>query len=266
MDPDGILHDARTAVEVLSAALTDLLRDLPTADTPIEGSQWSIRDAAAHLTNITMVYTEMATGAASPIAQFPSGVSRHNAQRLADNADMAPAALAKSLIVATEQFAEATTSRAPSTSIRFHGGMTLNLSQLAAALLGEYVLHGYDIALAAGAAWPIDPAHAALVLPCYIPVFSLLTDPETSHGHTAAYRLELGAAGRFTARFVDGALSIEAPDTGPVGCTITADPVAFLLVASGRLSQWTAIALGLMTTTGQHPELGLGFAARIHFP
>jgi hypothetical protein len=56
------------------------------------------------------------------------------------------------------------------------------------------------------------------------------------------------------------------PDSGPVDCTITADPVAFLLVGSGRLSQWDAIALGLLEAGGDRPELALGFTDLFLFP
>ena len=65
-------------------------------------------------------------------------------------------------------------------------------------------------------------------------------------GHTASYRLDLGPAGRLTARFTDGTLVVEPPGDEPVDCEIVADPAAMLLVSSGRLSQWPAIALGLI--------------------
>jgi hypothetical protein len=45
------------------------------------------------------------------------------------------------------------------------------------------------------------------------------------------------------------------------GCK-TADPVAFLLVSSGRLSQWAAITLGLLAADDDRPELTLGYLLR----
>jgi hypothetical protein len=51
-----------------------------------------------------------------------------------------------------------------------------------------------------------------------------------------------------------------------VDCTITADPVAFLLVDSGRMSQWAAIAVGLMKADGNRPELALRFNNLFLFP
>jgi hypothetical protein len=47
---------------------------------------------------------------------------------------------------------------------------------------------------------------------------------------------------------------------------ISADPVAFLLVMSGRLGQWAAIALGLMSASGDRPELALGMTGLFRYP
>jgi hypothetical protein len=42
--------------------------------------------------------------------------------------------------------------------------------------------------------------------------------------------------------------------------------VTALLVITGRLSQWPAIALGRLTFTGDRPELGPRFADLFVFP
>jgi hypothetical protein len=51
-----------------------------------------------------------------------------------------------------------------------------------------------------------------------------------------------------------------------VDCTVSADPVTALLIQSGRLSQWPAIALGRLTFTGECPQLGPRFAELFVFP
>lgn len=91
-------------------------------------------------------------------------------------------------------------------------------------------------------------------------------NPATTVRHTAGYGLELKTGERFTVRFVDGEYGVEPPDSGPVDCTITADPVAFLLVGSRRMTQWQAIALGLMEVGGDRPDLALKFLDLFLFP
>lgn len=130
----------------------------------------------------------------------------------------------------------------------------------------EQLLHGYDMAVAGRRPWPIRPHHAALTLFGYGPCFGLCVNPVTAAGHNAAYGVELRTAERFTVRFVDGEYRLEPSDSGPVDCTLTADPVSFLLVGSGRLSQWAAIALGGLEVGGNRPDLALGFTDLFLFP
>jgi hypothetical protein len=54
--------------------------------------------------------------------------------------------------------------------------------------------------------------------------------------------------------------------SSPVDCTISADPVAYLLVASGRLTPTAAIALGLLSAGGPRPELAGDFGRLFIFP
>lgn len=266
MNATQILHDARAAVEVLAGRLGDLLRDLPTADAAIS-ARWSIRDAAAHLICGTSLSTELATGTPSPVRDVsPEGMARFNAERLADIVDAEPGVLAKSLAGAVGQFLDATDGRPGETPVTWHTGMPVDLSHLTGILAGEYVLHGFDIAKAAGVPWPIAAEHAALTFYGYGPVNASSVDPATSRGHTATYDLDVGVAGRFAVRFVDGEVAFGPPGEHPVDCEITADPVAFLLVSTGRMSRWTAIALGLMRAGGRRPELAASFGGLFRFP
>jgi hypothetical protein len=65
---------------------------------------------------------------------------------------------------------------------------------------------------------------------------------------------------------VDVETALEPPGSGPVDCTISADPVAFLLVWSGRMNQWEAIALGVYGIDGRDSGLGLRFMNLFAYP
>ena len=134
--------------------------------------------------------------------------------------------------------------------VLFHCGNVMTIPHLVATALAEHLLHGYDMAVAVGQPWPIDAHQAALGLFGYRPSYGARLNPATTTAHTAGYTIELITGERFTIRFLDGRYRLESPDSGPVDCTITADPVAFLLVDSGRMSQWAAIAVGLMKADG----------------
>lgn len=142
----------------------------------------------------------------------------------------------------------------------------IGMAELGGVILGELLLHGLDVATAVGTPWPIPAGEALLVLGSYAPMFGLCTDPVAVRGHTAGYGIELRNGPGLTMRFVDGVYGLEPPSAGPVDCTISADPVAFLLVASGRMSQLQAIALGLIGASGAQPQLALGFTSLFAYP
>ena len=115
------------------------------------------------------------------------------------------------------------------------------------------------MAFALGRPWPIDAAHAGFILAGYVPILGTIVDHERAKEHTAGYTLDFGGGPALVVRVTDGVFGLEAPGTAPTDVTICADPVAFLLVADGRLSRYEAIALGLLRATGDRPELAAGY-------
>jgi hypothetical protein len=223
MDTTEILHGARLTVEGLGDRLSEILVAKADATSNVS-SEWSIRDATAHLIGITGLYAELASGGASPIAELtPAAVAEYNAARLADIGETDPRLLSKALTVTVGEFLDATSGRPADTPIRWHGAIGIDLAQLTGILVAEYVLHGYDIATAAGIAWPISPEHAAIGLFGRGAVFPSVADPTTSRGHTACYLLDLGGAGRLTVRFKEGVVTVGAGDE-PADCEMPPTP------------------------------------------
>ncbi|MDQ4031956.1 MAG: maleylpyruvate isomerase N-terminal domain-containing protein [Actinomycetota bacterium] len=144
-------------------------------------------------------------------------------------------------------------------------GSTLPLSAMTGHLLNETVMHGYDIARAAGHKWRIEPAHAAMVVrQFFVPVLRTL-DPrvfvngEKAAGLRATYDIRLRGHDRLHFIFDDGSLRVEEATSRPVDCHISADPAAFVMVFWARQSQWSAIAQGKLMAWGRKPWLGPRF-------
>lgn len=266
MDATIILAAARTALAEQAHRIADLVRSCPDSAIAIPGSDWTIRDAAVHLVVMGYGGTEIATGTPSPYSDIgKEALAAVNAALIADIPETDPGKLAALLSEATDRFLDATAGRPGDQEVTFHCGLPFELARMVCTGLGEHLLHGYDLATALGAPWPIDPAHAGLVLYGYSPLYALMVNPATTAGLTAAYGIELRTGAAFTVRFTDGVYSMEPPG-GSVDCTLWADPVAFLLVGAGRLSPWTAIALGLLGAGGARPELALGFTDLFVYP
>lgn len=151
-------------------------------------------------------------------------------------------------------------------------GSQVAVGTLICHLLNETVLHGWDIARGDGQRWQINPAHAVLILEGFlVPVIQAL-DPralvnqEQARGLRATYELRVRGGGRHVFVFEDGALTVEAPSSRPIDCFISADPVAFLLVAWGRQNQATAIVKRQLVVSGPQAWLGLRFRSLLRNP
>ncbi|MGH8991856.1 MAG: maleylpyruvate isomerase N-terminal domain-containing protein [Acidimicrobiia bacterium] len=251
MSSTTVLAQARSALEATARRAADLIRSLPDLSPPIPGSEWTVREAAVHLVNLAGIYTDIAGGMPSPF----EGMSREalggqNRRRIGDIPESDPDKVAALLTEAVSELLEMTAGRSGEQEVVFHAGVSLDLAGLMCISLGEHVLHGYDIARTVGSPWPIDPRHARLVLSGYGPCCASWLDREATSGLTVTYGIELRGGGDLTVRFEDGSCQVAPRDSEVVDCVISADPVALLLVGSGRVTQWEAIALGLYRTTG----------------
>jgi hypothetical protein len=151
-------------------------------------------------------------------------------------------------------------------------GTTLPLSALTCNLMNETMMHGYDMARAAGRPWRIERTHAAMVIEqFFVPVIHTcdprtLVNADKAAGLQATYQVHLRGAGRLNFVFDDGSLRAEQPSTRPVDCHISADPAAFFMVFWQRQSQCNAIAKGQLLAWGRKPWLGLKFRSLIRNP
>jgi hypothetical protein len=265
--PATVLTQARTALEATAKRTADLIRSLSDLHAPVPGSEWTVREAAVHLVNLAGIYADIAGGMPSPIESMTrEALADQNARRLGDIPESDPEKVAGFLTEAVAGLLEATACRSGDQAVVFHAGVSLDLASLICISLGEHVLHGYDIARAVGSPWPIDPLHARLVLSGYGPCYGSWLNGEVPPDLATGYGIELRGGDGFAVRFLEGGCHLEPWDSEAVDCTISADPVAFLLVQSGRMNQWEAIALGLYSTKGPRSELGLTFVDLFAYP
>lgn len=168
-EPDGILlAEARRALQRAASRVADLLCSLPDLDIHIPRSDWSVREAGAHLLTGTTLCADIATGMQSPV----SGVARdtlaaENAARIADIPESDPATLASLLEDAVDRVLHVTADRRGDEIVVWHGGRRIPLAHLVALCVGEYLLHGLDIAAATRRPWTLEPAHVRLVVNAY---------------------------------------------------------------------------------------------------
>ena len=268
MEPTEILATAREGLADMGERCARLVEDLEDTSIPIPASEWTVREAAVHLAWAPPRIAAFATGQVDLSAmQFDKEVHAARMRSvIADNPETDPKKLAQQVREGYGVLSEALATVPADQPIAYYAGLRPTVADLASQNLGEPLLHGYDIATAAGVPWPIDPQYAAVAVGSYQRVLSsLIFEPAASAGLEATYRVEVEGTDPFHARIADGTFTRpEAP--GSVDCVISTDPVTALLVTSVGLSPWPAIALGRLTFTGDRPDLGPRFADLFVFP
>jgi len=266
--PTADVFAARTRLEDAVHRVVDVVRSAPNLHQTVADGRWTIRDTTAHLTVTFGLYTEFAAGATtSPYqAVTPEVCTAVSEQLFADVSEDDPERLTGLLLDSAERFLDETSGLPGDHPVVYHCGLPYNVFGLTGTLLGDVILHGYDIAARLRLPWRIGAGDATLVLAAYAPLYCLIVDPDRTKGLNVAVSVDLGDGGPAVARFGDGEFGFEEPGGEPVDATISADPVAFLMVASGRLDRSAAIALGLMELGGPRPDVAMAFPDYFAYP
>jgi uncharacterized protein (TIGR03083 family) len=244
-----------------------LLARVPDGRATVPGMEWSAADTAAHLVATIRKYHGFVDGtidaqdmlARAAAAQNPgqrSAVS--NAAYLADFADRDVRSLAETMVPAVEKFLAATPGRRDDEPILADTGFAMTVATMTAVLLGEQLIHGLDIARAAGSAWLISNEDALQVIAGVMAMVPDYVDRQRAAGRHITYELRFRGGQSYRLLVDDGTATITAPG-GPVDCWISSDPAAFLLVGYGRVSQWGQILRGRIVAGGRKPWLGAAF-------
>ena len=235
----------------------------PNAKVP--GTEWTIQDVTAHVASVVTRYAEGPEGGGT-WAERPADLAGINQRSIEVLGGVAMEELGARIDrdVAT-LIAQVRSYGDPPPSFRFHGGEEVRADTGLGILLGELLVHGWDIARATGRPWPIDPADAELVVEGVEPILPGWVDPERARRLTATYALRLRGQGTHVWSFRDGRLQVDADGRRP-DVTISAEPVALLLVLYKRRSQWPAIARGRLLAWGRRPWLAFSLAGRFHQP
>ena len=143
------------------------------------GSDWSVGDVVTHLAAGVDAYGRYLTGDPTPlldVSDLPGGSLRSsNAAVLARETDRDPARLTARLSRGIDRVVAEAAGRDLDERVPWHG-RDERLRTMLGAALGELLVHGSDLAHAAGAPWDIDAADARLVLVNISDLLPLLVD------------------------------------------------------------------------------------------
>jgi uncharacterized protein (TIGR03083 family) len=253
LDPPSI----RATLDAVARRLVELLEAVPDPQAPTRGLTWTLGETGLHVAGAPALFADFARGRARPEPTIDLGPV--NARRMAAAPERAPSALAGQLDTNTRRYLAETAELPATHPVPFFGGVTIELAAQSAILLGEFVVHGYDVARSIGRPWPIDPAHARLIVTAVTALVPRYVDQASARGLTATYEVRLRDGPSFQVRFDSGAAAVGPSHARAADCRLTVDPVTFLLVAYGRRSQWPGILRGQLRAWGRRPWLGPRF-------
>jgi Mycothiol maleylpyruvate isomerase N-terminal domain len=262
-------REARDALTAAADRTADLVSSITDLTRPIPGLRWSVGDAAAHLTVFCLpAFTDAVRGEESrwepyipPVESFHERLAEANDRTIHDAPVRDGAELARMIHDGTVTMVEALDARGGEGMARtpwYGSGSTMDLAAVTCLMLGELLVHGHDIARGLRRRWPIEPAHARLVVAGVFPaMIPLIVDRRSARGLTATYEIRVWDGPRFVNRFAGGQATAEACAGQRIDCHLSGDPVELLLVGYGRKRQWGPIARGRLRAWGRRPWLGL---------
>jgi hypothetical protein len=255
------------ALRAAAARTAVLLRGLPDAGAIVPGLTWNAAETAAHLVIALRSYRELLLGNAeakamvrrAPDAETPVQHSAaYNAAQLAQFSERDPLRLADLLVPSVDAFLEAASTRQNSERILTGTGISMTVPTMTAALLGEQLIHGLDIARAGKMSWPISRTDALVVIAGVMVLLPDYLDRERTAGLHVAYELRFRGGSRYRLQVDDGTATVTAAGR-PVDCWISAHPTTFLLLGYGRISRRSQLVRGRVVAGGRKPWLAAAF-------
>jgi uncharacterized protein (TIGR03083 family) len=215
----GERDDVMDALHGASARFIELVASLEPVDAtrPVAGLDWNVGETIAHV--LTVVRRGFADRRRSAAAAETASL---NELCLEETPERDPRALAELLRADVHTALDIVFPKIPDDrEFAFHGGVTTTMTPALHVVLGEFVIHGYDVARAVDRPWPITDREARLLVPGELLGAWLRPDSPDE-----AYELRLGDGTPIRFEIRGGSLLV-GPGTGTT--VVAMDPVEFVL-------------------------------------
>ncbi len=255
--------DFEKGLELLRSAgrrFTNLVRSIDDPNMKTRGLDWTLGELAAHVLQVFRYDLENARGTSDPFpiidGDFISSGRAHNARMIEAEPERDPKKLAALLDEVIEQFIDTAAERDPRQWTLLAGDNAMTLANLVGTLLGEVILHGYDIAQTTGKRLTIEPEAARQAVYATAATLPLAVDEDATRDLDVRLEMRIRGGKRFTIHLDHGKARTE-PATGRADLFMSSDPVAYLLVGFGRTSPWPQVLKGKMFSWGRRPSIAV---------
>lgn len=252
------------ATRETGARFVELVRTVPDPDHPLTSTPgWTISDLVGHVACAPSRFLALSQGEGSCTC-CARDLPDYNAKQIANLATRNLGALTGQLLDDLDLLLDTVThfgARVP--MMNFDGSHHIRADAALGLLIGEFVVHGHDIAREVGIGWAIDPAVCPLISRGRHHILPGWVDGAACIGHSATYDIRLrGSDERFVYEFTDGHLQIDPSEPRPADVHISVEPVTALLAGYGRISPAWAAVTGRAFAWGARPWLAAGLGRR----
>jgi uncharacterized protein (TIGR03083 family) len=257
------------AVRAATDRFCDLIGGLPDPAAPLPGSTWTVREAVAHVVTVAPRYAQGARHEGEWVAD-PRDLAALNDRQirqlgpldLLDLPTMADQLRTgvDALIAQLDRYGR----RPP--EFRFHGGELVTADASLGILLGELLVHGWDLARVTRSSWPITGPDVELVMCGLEPILPGWIDPAAAHGHTATYAIHVRGGRTHIWSFNGGRLTVGTTARHRPHVHIGGRPDTLLPLLYQRLPPWRAALTGRVVAWGPRPLLAFGLPKKFHRP
>ncbi|THA79458.1 maleylpyruvate isomerase family mycothiol-dependent enzyme [Streptomyces sp. A0642] len=261
--PEGLAEAIRTTAEEIAQQL----RAAPDTGAPVPGLTWTVGEVAAHLAQANALMADVAAGTPHTHGDgTPQSIAAANEEALAAFPERAAEPLAALIVAQAAAFLDAVAGGHPADETLMTPMGPMNRAVLGSYLLTHMLGHGYDLARALKRPHMVDPVRVRLTLPFMVQAMPRVADTTATAGLNARYAVRLWGGGRFGVTFTDGTPVVSHELRDRPDCTISLEPVTFLLMALGRCAPLGAMARGRVFAWGRKPWLGPRFPAYFQAP
>ena len=246
---------------VLADRVASLMEAVTDWDAPVHGTHtWTVVDLVGHMSLLPEVYTTLSSDGPLAMAPTASGMAETNATTLAVATARAPADLAGIFRTNVPALIELVRATDPDAALPWHAGITLRPGELGGIAIGEWLVHGWELARTIGTPWQVQPEHARLVLAAFNGILPAWLDADLAAGHTGRYEYRLRGTGeRLQWTFTDGVLTCHPPEGERYrpDTIVWAEPAALLLYLYRRTPLWPNVLRGALLAGGRRPDRAL---------
>lgn len=270
---------ARNALREGGDRFADLVASVADANL-MATKEWSIAETAAHVVGIASSYTVMICPGATSSAGYDfvdlapgitmKAVADLNEATLLQFGERTPAVLARQLRSAVDDILARCDGEDPNAPVSWLAGSQVPLAGVLAHLVNELLIHGDDIARAAGRDWSIPSWQAALFLDLFL-VGVVRTGPGRllDADDVPARRIAVEFRSRYTTTVTlvlgDGRLRVDGPDSSP-DVRVFFEPAMLNLVMFRRRNPLRAMLTGRLVVWGRRPWLLSTFLGVLRMP